>query len=554
MSKNRTIANLGTGFVNITDTGTEGTKVASGTTAQRGSTAGQFRFNTTTNLAEYYTGTDFKSIDTAPTISSISPTTQSGANANVVITGNGFATGATVKFIGTDGTQYNSPSVTVNSATQITATTPSSPLPASKEPYDIRVTNQSNLFGTLDDALDAGGVPAWTTASGNLGSIADNATGTHFTLAATDPDGTAVTFTESGGNLSGAGLSLSSAGVISGDPNDVSNPTTVSFDVNANSGNDSTLRSFNIIISKPTITVGSVATQLASSGDTYKLSTQGYYLVTTNADLNVYVDLWGAGGGTATNNASSPASSHGSAGGHAYGQITLLNGTSYVLLIGQGGRPTTNASMFPDGGANNHTDSNRGCGGGSTRFGLYTQSGFNLTNSASNYNNTNAVYQLIAGGGGGGSHYATGSGTLAGYGGGTNGASGGGYFSSDGASSPGGGGTQSAGGAGGTGGRLSNGSAGAKYQGGTGTGAGGGGGYYGGGGSAGYYSQGGGGSGFINSSSGLLSNTGFQTASTYNVAPAGTRSNRLNGTEGNGGNHSSNSGVAPDGGVVFTLV
>ena len=82
MSKNRTIANLGTGFVNITDTGTEGTKVASGTTAQRGSTAGQFRFNTTTNLAEYYTGTDFKSIDTAPTISSISPTTQAGANAN----------------------------------------------------------------------------------------------------------------------------------------------------------------------------------------------------------------------------------------------------------------------------------------------------------------------------------------------------------------------------------------------------------------------------------------------------------------------------------------
>ena len=52
MSKNRTIANLGTGFVNITDTGTEGTKVASGTTAQRGSTAGQFRFNTTTGLAE----------------------------------------------------------------------------------------------------------------------------------------------------------------------------------------------------------------------------------------------------------------------------------------------------------------------------------------------------------------------------------------------------------------------------------------------------------------------------------------------------------------------
>ena len=36
MTKARTIADLGTGFVNISDTGTEGTKVAVGTTAQRG--------------------------------------------------------------------------------------------------------------------------------------------------------------------------------------------------------------------------------------------------------------------------------------------------------------------------------------------------------------------------------------------------------------------------------------------------------------------------------------------------------------------------------------
>ena len=45
MTKARTIANLGTGFVNITDTGTEGTKVLQELLAQRGSTQGQFRFN-----------------------------------------------------------------------------------------------------------------------------------------------------------------------------------------------------------------------------------------------------------------------------------------------------------------------------------------------------------------------------------------------------------------------------------------------------------------------------------------------------------------------------
>ena len=54
MTKARDLANFNP--TNITDTGTEGTKVASGTTAQRGSTTGQFRFNSTTGLAEYYTG------------------------------------------------------------------------------------------------------------------------------------------------------------------------------------------------------------------------------------------------------------------------------------------------------------------------------------------------------------------------------------------------------------------------------------------------------------------------------------------------------------------
>ena len=43
MTKARDIADFK--FENIVDTGTAGTKVASGTTAQRGSTIGQFRFN-----------------------------------------------------------------------------------------------------------------------------------------------------------------------------------------------------------------------------------------------------------------------------------------------------------------------------------------------------------------------------------------------------------------------------------------------------------------------------------------------------------------------------
>ena len=98
MTKARDIADFK--FENIVDTGTEGTKVASGTTAQRGSTTGQIRFNSTTGLAEYYTGTSFKPIDSPPTVTNIDDTevdSQAGGNQTIVITGSSFASGATTK-------------------------------------------------------------------------------------------------------------------------------------------------------------------------------------------------------------------------------------------------------------------------------------------------------------------------------------------------------------------------------------------------------------------------------------------------------------------------
>jgi hypothetical protein len=149
MTKARTIADLGTGFVNISDTGTEGTKVATGTTAQRGSTAGQLRFNTTTGLAEYYTGTAFKSIDsTTNSFKSLDVTevdSQAGGNQTIVITGSGFNSGATVTFVGNSGTDFNASTVTVDSDTQITAVAPKSSFLNAQEPYGVRVTNVSGL-------------------------------------------------------------------------------------------------------------------------------------------------------------------------------------------------------------------------------------------------------------------------------------------------------------------------------------------------------------------------------------------------------------------------
>ena len=148
-------------------------------------------FNHTTNLMEYYNGTTWIAIDTPPTVTSVNNTnisaTQIASGFDLVITGTFFASGATVQFIGNDGTSHTSPTVAVNSTTQITARVHSS-VSNSNEPYDVKVTNQSGLASTLEDAFNVNAAPVWTTNAGNLATIADNATGTHATVAATDPE------------------------------------------------------------------------------------------------------------------------------------------------------------------------------------------------------------------------------------------------------------------------------------------------------------------------------------------------------------------------------
>ena len=250
MTKARDIADFK--FENIVDTGTEGTKVASGTTAQRGSTAGQIRFNSTTGLAEYYDGSAFKVIDIAPliTASNVSNITETQIDAgfDLVITGTNFSSGSIVKFIGNDGTEYTSPTVTVNSDTQITARVNTN-IDITKEPFDVSVTSAGGLSSVKEDVFNINATPTWNTSAGNLGTINDLNDATHFTLSATDPEGGSVSYTESTSNLTGAGLALNSSnGQITGNPNNVTSDTTVSFSVNASDGSNTVNRSFNIIV------------------------------------------------------------------------------------------------------------------------------------------------------------------------------------------------------------------------------------------------------------------------------------------------------------------
>jgi hypothetical protein len=243
-------------FTNPEFDGTEAARMVKGTTGERASAeAGDMRFNTTTSLMEYYDGTIWKSIDSPPTISSISPTVESDANADIVITGSNFQSGATVKFVGDDGTEYASPTVTIDSATQITATTPSTALSVANEPYDVVVTNVSGLSGTLADALDAGGVPAFNESAGSLGTFYDTQrTGISVDAGATDPDGDTITYSVSAGSLP-SGLSLNtSTGEISGDADAVGSQTTSTFTISAATASDTSTRQFTITINAPVIT------------------------------------------------------------------------------------------------------------------------------------------------------------------------------------------------------------------------------------------------------------------------------------------------------------
>ena len=237
------------------DTG--GVGMSTATTSTRNSLsglrAGQMIFNHTTNLMEYYNGTSWVAIDTPPTVTSVGNSniteTEIAAGYDLVVNGAFFASGAVVQFIGNDGTSHTSPSVTVNSAAQLTTRVHSS-VSNSNEPYDVKVTNQSGLSNVLEDAFNVNAKPAWNTNSGLLATIDDTTSGTHTTLSASDPEGDTVTYGETASVLSNAGLNLNSGnGTISGDPNNVNSTTTLSFTVNAtSSGINTTPRSFSIVV------------------------------------------------------------------------------------------------------------------------------------------------------------------------------------------------------------------------------------------------------------------------------------------------------------------
>tara|TARA_Y100000114_G_scaffold41283_1_gene36774 strand:+ start:1917 stop:3422 length:1506 start_codon:yes stop_codon:yes gene_type:complete len=244
-------ANLDVSFENITDTGTEGTRVATGTTAQRGSATGQWRYNTTTGFFEgRNAGGDFSTLEPSPTISGVDVTevdSNAGGNQTFVISGANFTTGGTIAFVGTSA-QFNATTTTHNSGTQQTAVAPKASFLNAQEPYKIKFTSASGVAGTSATGLiSVDTAPSWTTNAGSLGTLYEGDTA-NISTSATDADSDTIAYTIQSGSLpTGLGLN-GSTGAITGTTGTVSADTTSNFTLRATANSKTADRAFSIVV------------------------------------------------------------------------------------------------------------------------------------------------------------------------------------------------------------------------------------------------------------------------------------------------------------------
>ena len=178
-----------------------------------------------------------------PTISNISPSTIGNTVSTITITGSNFDVGSQVEFINTStGIWYPATTVTYNNSTSLTVTITLSV----DAQYRMRVENGTGkAVISSANILTVSDAPTWSTSAGSLGSFAGGFSGTIATLSASSDS--AVTFSEVGSNLSGANVTLSSAGVLATTDFDSSNTsaTTHNFTVRATDAENQTAdRSF----------------------------------------------------------------------------------------------------------------------------------------------------------------------------------------------------------------------------------------------------------------------------------------------------------------------
>jgi len=340
-------------------TGTKGITVSKGTTGQRvGSESGELRFNTTTELMEYYDGNQWKPIDAPPSITSISTSDAQGTNNilnadgstlhTITITGGNFGIGVTVKFIGNTGTEYAAGNVTRVSNSTITCKTTAS-MGTTDDPYDVLVTNTSGLTALLEDAFSFNAAPVFVNASGQLSTVYSDGSqtfsGSTLNAGATDAEGNAITHTIISGALP-TGLTLASStgyitGTVTGSPSLGNYP----FVIRAATTEGTRERQFSLqVIANPFVaatggtisTVSNYKVHTFTSSDNFIVSNAG---VSPNNSIEYLVV---AGGGAAGGRHGGG----GGAGGMRTGSVSSSTGT-FSVVIGAGGSPGRTGNDAP---------------------------------------------------------------------------------------------------------------------------------------------------------------------------------------------------------------
>jgi hypothetical protein len=184
----------------------------------------------------------FGSSVTFPTISSISPSAIENSQTAVTITGTNFQSIPFVDAINSStGAIVTADSVAFTNATTIVATFTISV----DGTYFLRVENNDGLSVRSGSALlTVSDAPAWTTAAGSLGTVANGGT-INFTVAATN----ATSFGVQSGALPG-GASINNSGVISGTESGSTQTTTYTFTIRATDAQGQTAdRQFTITVS-----------------------------------------------------------------------------------------------------------------------------------------------------------------------------------------------------------------------------------------------------------------------------------------------------------------
>lgn len=228
--------------------------IPAGTTAERPTspTGGMVRYNTDTGLVEQYNSAGWQGIDSPPTVSSYSGIINENTNSTITIGGTNFKPGSVVYIEGAAvGGIPRALTTTYVSSISLTAVTNAGSVNyVGNGSYDVKVTNPSGLSATLSPAGTVDRDPIWSTGAGTLATIADEY-GSYSpiaTVSASDPDSTTITYSISSGSLPTNVTLNTSNGQISGNPSNVSSPTTYTFDITAASNNQSVPRTFSIIV------------------------------------------------------------------------------------------------------------------------------------------------------------------------------------------------------------------------------------------------------------------------------------------------------------------